>query len=147
VVLDAQALSEEAQRYIGSATTDGMGLVLALADGPRAMHLEPHLEALLEGRKVALPSLAERAEDLRALALHKLSRIGTRLRGKAFGISLQAQALLNEHDWPGNDAELDAVLLRAALATTGDVVDAAVLLQVIGRVESLSESGPQRAAH
>jgi hypothetical protein len=147
VVLDAQALSEEAQRYIGSAMTDGMGLVLALADGPRAMHLEAHLEALLEGRKVALPSLAERAEDLRALALHKLSRIGTRLRGKAFGISLQAQALLNEHDWPGNDAELDAVLLRAALATSGDVVDAAALLQVIGRVESLSESGPQRAAH
>ena len=79
-----------------------------------------------------MPALAERAEDLRALALHKLSRIGLRLRGEPYGITLQAQELLNEYGWPGNDAELDAVLLRAALAAGGDAITAEELAAVIG---------------
>ena len=35
---------------------------------------------------------------------------------------VQALAMLLEYDWPGNDAELAATLLRAALVTEGEVI-------------------------
>jgi len=144
VVLDAQALPVETQRYLGTALRPDTGLVVvhaALDSGDS--RLDEHLAAVLEDRRVVLPALAERAEDLRALALHKLSRIGLRLRGEPYGITLQAQELLNEYGWPGNDAELDAVLLRAALAAGGDAITAEELAAVIGGDE-LARSGPQR---
>jgi transcriptional regulator of acetoin/glycerol metabolism len=81
---------------------------------------------------------------LRALALHELTRIGLRLRGEGYGLSLEGQAMLNEHDWPGNDAELSAVLLRAALATDGNVVSGDTLRRMLGDEPAVS-SGPQRA--
>jgi DNA-binding NtrC family response regulator len=76
----------------------------------------------LGDRAVALPALSARGEDLRALALEHLSRIGTRLRGRPFGLDLRALSAILEYPWPGNDAELGAVLLRAALAAEGDVL-------------------------
>ena len=75
------------------------------------------------------------------MALHKLSRFGLRLRGEPMGLSMSAQALLNEHTWPGNEAELDAVLLRAALATAGAVVDREQLEQAMGALDE----GPGRS--
>jgi DNA-binding NtrC family response regulator len=80
---------------------------------------------------------------LRALALHKLSRIGLRLRGRPIGLSLRAQQVLNEHDWPGNDVELDAALLCAALETTGEVVGERALTAAIGAAP-FADSGPIR---
>lgn len=131
VLLDAQVLPGEVQRFVANALPDATGLVVAVPATPddllAAGRLEPHLAERLRGRVLALPPLLDRAEDLRALALYKLSRIGLRLRAEPLGLSMQAQALLNEHSWPGNDAELDAVLLRAALAATGPVVEAAEL--------------------
>ena len=149
VVLDAQALPVESQRYLGNTPlSDTLLVVVVTAEegGHLAKgRLEEHLAARLGERLLALPALLDRAEDLRALALHHLSRIGLRLRGQPMGIRIEAQQLLNEHGWPGNDAELAAVLLRAALATDADAVDADTLAEVLGDPD-LRRSGPQRRA-
>ncbi len=132
VLIDPTALPGETQRYLAAARASDCGLVLVHQSSASPGALGEHLAALVQDRLIVLPTLAERAEDLRALALHKLSRIGLRLRGRPYGISLEAQARLFEHDWPGNDAELEAVLLRAALATSGDVVGPEALSDAIG---------------
>jgi hypothetical protein len=96
-----------------------------------AGRLSERLADQLGDRAVALPDLASRAEDLRALSLDYLVRIGMRIRGRPLGLDLPGLALLGEHLWPGNDAELYAVLLRAALVAEGDVIGAREL-QAIG---------------
>jgi len=69
--------------------------------------------------EIALPRLAERAEDLRAMALDVLARRCLELGKEPLGIDDGALAALLEHDWPGNELELSAVLARAAAASGG----------------------------
>jgi hypothetical protein len=85
----------------------------------------------LGDRAVPLPSLAARSEDLRAIALDHLARLGIRLRGTPLGIDDAALAMLLEYRWPGNDLELQAVMLRAAQTCQGPRVTSADL-RVIG---------------
>jgi DNA-binding NtrC family response regulator len=119
-----------------------VSLVVTLASSALDSDLDAHFLDHLSTREVALPKLADRAEDLRALALYELVRIGYGLRGKPMGLSLQAQELLNEHDWPGNDTELRATLLRAAHRSVGDVIETDELAAAMGAGE-LTKSGPQ----
>jgi hypothetical protein len=147
VLLDAHAMPAEVQRYVGSHLPPDTS-VIAVLPAPAIVlvengQIDPHLADILGDRTVALPSLAERAEDLRALSLQMLTRIGMRMRGRPYGLTLQAQELLNEHDWPGNDAELEAVLLRAATQFDGDAIGAEHLARVIGD-PTLAQSGRQR---
>lgn len=143
VIVDPHALPVETQRYVGTQLPADTGLIVVLPALESSLaSLDPHFVEHLGDRTLTLPTLAERAEDLRALSLFKLSRMGARIRGRPYGLSLHAQALLNEHAWPGNEDELDAVLLCAALATgDGDVVSADTLARVIGDA-LLDQSGP-----
>ncbi|WP_437593193.1 hypothetical protein [Sorangium sp. So ce1000] len=126
LVLDAQALPAEVQSYLGAALPGDVGLVVAVPQTIDALaatgQLSERLADRLGDRAVALPSLSSRAEDLRALALDHLARIGVRLRGRPFGLDLRALQAVLDHPWPGNDAEMGAVLLRAALVAKGDVI-------------------------
>jgi hypothetical protein len=81
----------------------------------------PALGRLLTA-ELALPPLAERAEDLRALVLDVLSRTSLRLGREPLGIEPSALRLFIEHPFPGNDLELEAVLLRAARVARGPAV-------------------------
>lgn len=154
VVLNTQLLAADTQRYVGMRLPADTGLVVSLpgSASPEAAleALDEHLLDRVGGRVVPLPCLADRAEDLRALALYCLAGIGQRARGKAYGLSLGGQQLLNEYGWPGNEAEFEAVLLRATLVSDGDVVQADVLADMIGEApHSQSDkrpSGPQRRA-
>ena len=83
-------------------------------------------DRLAEG-KVALPALAERSEDLRALILDGLARHSLRLGREPLGVDTLALRLLVEHTWPANEVELEAVLARAALAAEGAAVSVADL--------------------
>ncbi len=65
---------------------------------------------------MVLPTLVERPEDLRALSLEALARAGLEKDGRPLGLDTSALRLLSDHDWPGNDRELEDVLSRAALA-------------------------------
>jgi DNA-binding NtrC family response regulator len=126
VILDPQALPSAVQTYIGAALADDAGIIVAVPATIDSLvaagRIEERLADRLGDRAVALPTLSSRGEDLRPLALDHLVRIGSRLRGSPFGLDLRALAVLGEHTWPGNDVELESVLLRAALLTDGDVI-------------------------
>jgi transcriptional regulator with AAA-type ATPase domain len=133
-IIDAHALPAELQSYIGAAlleaaqaeAREGTGIVVSVPATVDALvaagQMSEHFADRLGDRAVALPTLAARAEDLRALAIEHLGRIGVRLQSRPLGLNDRALVALLEHTWPGNDAELSATLLRAALVTEGDVI-------------------------
>ncbi len=90
---------------------------------------------------VRIPPLVERIEDLRALALERLSRLGLSLRGEPLGLAEEALAVLVEHDWPGDEAELATVLLVAATRGKGPRLSRADV------AASLAAAGQPRSEH
>jgi len=159
-ILDAHALPAEVQSYVGAALDEDTGMIVSVAATIDALvasgRMSERLADRLGDRAVALPTLASRAEDLRALALEHLGRIGVRLREQPLGLDPRALLALLEHTWPGNDAELYATLLRAALLTEGDVIGVRELEQIgfplpqVGEERRISgmipAARPQRAA-
>ena len=75
---------------------------------------------------VTTPSLADRAEDLLAIAEHLLREINER-NGTAKVLTEAARQVITEHRWTGNVRELKNVLHRAALES-----DASTLLDIRG---------------
>jgi DNA-binding transcriptional regulator YdaS (Cro superfamily) len=126
VVIDAHALPPDVQSYLGAALPDDVGIVVSLPATVDALaasgRLNERLADRLGDRTVALPTLESRAEDLRALSLEHLARIGIRLGKQPLGLAPRALEALLEHTWPGNDAELHATLLRASLVAEGEVL-------------------------
>jgi Nif-specific regulatory protein len=72
---------------------------------------------------IRLPSLRERPQDIRALALHFLSRAN---QDNQRNVSLAPDALteLEQHPWPGNIRELGNVIERLVLLTDSAMVHA-----------------------
>jgi len=62
-----------------------------------------------------LPSLAERKEDIAALASHFLRKYSTENNKSITGITKEALRMLETYDWPGNVRELENVIERATL--------------------------------
>ena len=73
---------------------------------------------------IRLPSLAERREDIRPLALHLLSRVN-QANQRNVNLSPAAFEALEAHDWPGNIRELSNVVERLVLMTDASLVDRA----------------------
>lgn len=67
---------------------------------------------------IAIPPLAERPEDVEALALHFVRTYPARSKR----LSADAMEALRAHRWPGNVRELRNVLVRALLTTDHDVI-------------------------
>ena len=145
IIVDVAALSAEAQGILAAALSRrtnetaasnvapaGLIAVLRqpLAELVEAGRLVKSLASLLADSEVKLPALAERGEDLRALVLDGLSALGMRLRGEPMGVDPAALALLVDHTFPGNDAELRDLLSRAAQEANGPTVTAADLAAV-----------------
>src|SRR6185312_16373379 len=126
VIIDAHALPADVQSYLGAAFPDDGGIIVSLPATVDTLaasgRMSERLADRLGDRAVALPTLASRAEDLRALAIEQLARISVRLGSRPLGLAPKALEALLEHTWPGNDAELYAALLRAALVTEGEVI-------------------------
>lgn len=120
VLLDAQSLPPLVQNRIASAHLEELLLVVTLPGTVDSLAgggaLSEPLADRLGDRSVALPTLANRGEDISLLVLEALTRIGLRLRQTPFGIEPHALSALVEYEFPGNDAELEGILLRAALA-------------------------------
>ncbi len=134
VVIDAHALPADVQSYLGAALGDDAGIIVSLPATVDTLaasgRLSERLADRLGDRTVALPTLESRSEDLRALSLEHLARIGVRLGREPLGLSPRALEALLEHTWPGNDAELYATLLRAALVTDGEVLGVKELARI-----------------
>lgn len=126
VLVDAHALPPEVQSYIAAALPEGTGIIVSVPATIDALvaagQMHERLADRLGDRAVALPTLASRSEDLRALAIEQLARIAVRLGRKPLGLAPKALVALLEHEFPGNDAELHAILLKAALVAEGDVI-------------------------
>jgi DNA-binding NtrC family response regulator len=79
--------------------------------------------------KIALPTLAERRDDIPLLADRFVERFNHQ-KGRAIkGLSREALAALMIHDWPGNVRELENAIEHAFILCRGDFI----------RVEDLPE--------
>jgi transcriptional regulator of acetoin/glycerol metabolism len=135
VVLDVDAMPLEVQELVlatlnaRTRTEDSAlppaGLIVTTHASPATLTtlgtIAPALRRLLE-REIALPALAERGEDLRALVLDGLARVSLRVGREPLGVDASALRLLVDHTWPGNELELEGVLLRAARVARGALV-------------------------
>jgi hypothetical protein len=134
LVLGASALPREVQEHLvhflltrtRSEPASGVvpaGLIFGLprpaAQLVEAGRLHEALGRALNGRELALPRLADRAEDLRALVLEGLSRFGIATSGEPLGIEPAAMATLTEHEFPGNELELFGLIARTASTARG----------------------------
>lgn len=77
--------------------------------------LDPILKMFDGGRRILLPPLRERLEDIPAL-LDRFLAMSNREHGKSLrGFTDECRALLGGHSWPGNVAELRATVERLVL--------------------------------
>ena len=106
--------------------------------------ISPVLARWLRGRVMQVPTVTERAEDLRALLLDAATRWGLRSRGTPIGADASALRQLIEHPWPGNELEIDAVLLRAVSACDATAVSSGDLER--SGFTPLDATDPPRAA-
>jgi hypothetical protein len=82
-----------------------------MASGDLAPALAARFGAAVD-TPVVLPRLADRPEDLRAVVADRLAREGLRAGGKPVGIDDGAFAILIEHPFSGDDAELSWLVQR-----------------------------------
>ena len=81
---------------------------------------------------IRLPSLAERREDIRPLALHFLNRIN-QANQRNVHLSPAALDALEAHAWPGNIRELANVIERLVLLTDSTAVSAGEVQRFLPR--------------
>lgn len=147
VLLDPQALGpdqlerlvqviavHQAKAETGMNQSQPAGLILAWHQSG-VPHEQPiayqRLLALFpEQSRLVVPTLSERAEDIRALVYERAARFGAILHGRPLGVDISALATLLEYDWPLNDLELDATLYALAMATRGEVITLETLERV-----------------
>ena len=79
---------------------------------------------------IRLPSLRERPQDIRALALHFLNRVNQHNQ-RNVSLSPDALAELEQHPWPGNIRELGNVIERLVLLTDSVMVSSKELLRYL----------------
>lgn len=71
---------------------------------------------------MTLPPLRERREDIPLLAKHFVEKFAKQ-QGKMIGtIPNEVMAALENHDWPGNFRELQNIIERSVIMTTGSVL-------------------------
>ncbi|MFA5929160.1 MAG: sigma 54-interacting transcriptional regulator, partial [Candidatus Margulisiibacteriota bacterium] len=71
---------------------------------------------------IRIPSLSERKEDLVILIQALIEKYSRKYAQKIEGVSLEALKILLNYRWPGNSAELDAVIENMVLLSKGDPV-------------------------
>jgi len=76
---------------------------------------------------IQIPSLEERFEDLTLFAENFLRKANTSLNKNVGGFSDEVWEAFQQYRWPGNLRELQNVIKRAVLLTTGDKVQVAAL--------------------
>jgi two-component system response regulator GlrR len=79
---------------------------------------------------LALPSLAERREDIPLLAEHFLARLAQRYGRRHLALSPEAMRILISAPWPGNIRQLLNVIEQAVALASTDVIPASLVRQV-----------------
>jgi len=119
-------------------------LICALSKSPEALvsegRLDPRLPLLFHGRRIVLPPLQERLEDVPLLANYMLRGFRATLGSRATGLDHSAYRVLMSHNWPGNVRELCATLEHAVRSTTEVVLTARHI--VLTRDDAAATSHP-----
>jgi DNA-binding NtrC family response regulator len=97
-----------------------IGTRLQLDSPEAAARLSPKLRRWC-GPPIQLPSLAERADDLEALAMYFFGR--TPSPRPFCGISAEAIQCMRAYSWPGNGSELEAVIAEALDRARGPMLE------------------------
>jgi transcriptional regulator with GAF, ATPase, and Fis domain len=71
---------------------------------------------------IHVPPLRERTEDIAPLAAETIERVSRRLGRKFDAIGAATLAALQQYRWPGNARELENVLERAAVLSSGSML-------------------------
>jgi DNA-binding NtrC family response regulator len=79
---------------------------------------------------VRLPALRERMDDLPALVQHFIAQLNLRFGKRVAGLTPEAMALLESHDWPGNIRELENTIQRAMVLTAGPMIGREALMEL-----------------
>ena len=106
------------------------------------------LLALLEGRQLRVPSLAERSDDIPELALFFVRQHARRIGAVVETIGADSLKRLRKYRWPGNLGELQSLVERAVTSAREPVLeidasqlDAGVPLGLYRLMERLGEGG------
>jgi formate hydrogenlyase transcriptional activator len=75
---------------------------------------------------VELPPLRERAEDIPLLVRHFAEEFSRRMGKRVEAISSQTMSALREYQWPGNIRELQNVIERSVILSSGPILNVAV---------------------
>jgi eukaryotic-like serine/threonine-protein kinase len=99
--------------------------VIAYSSNPlaAASGFHPRLLAVLERRQLRVPPLAERAEDVPAIALFFLRQHAHRIGAVVETISERSMNRLRKYRWPGDVGELQNVIERAVTSARGPVLE------------------------
>ncbi|PIP38598.1 MAG: hypothetical protein COX19_11755 [Desulfobacterales bacterium CG23_combo_of_CG06-09_8_20_14_all_51_8] len=81
-----------------------------------------------------IPSLAERAEDIPLLAVHFLAKYSRKYHRESLMLDPETEASLKKYHWPGNIRELENVIERAVLLSSGNYLE--IDLAVAGKAQS-----------
>ena len=141
-------LKERRFRRAGGGTGGGAGR----AAGARiVMATTRHLAAMVEDGEfrrdlfyrvnvftIHLPPLAARRQDIAPLARHFVERFARETDRDLRGLSPAAERMLVAHAWPGNVAELENVVERAAVLEVSDRVQAESL-----ELDAVPDRGPE----
>ena len=71
---------------------------------------------------ITLPSLRQRRDDIPLLTSHFIERAAKRMGRKIDSITKCVMQQLIQHNWPGNIRELEHLIERSILLTTGDTI-------------------------
>jgi len=71
---------------------------------------------------IHLPALRERTEDIPALVSFFIHRLERELDRRVATVPQSVMTTLQQHNWPGNIRELENVIERAMIRTTGDTL-------------------------
>jgi two-component system response regulator PilR (NtrC family) len=82
---------------------------------------------------IHLPPLRERREDIPVLVAHFIQKFTRDLGKDVRGVSPEAMAILERHQWPGNIRELENAIERAIVLGTGEMVGVDALPDTVRR--------------
>ena len=71
---------------------------------------------------IRVPPLRERREDIPLLVRHFVEQLGRRMNRKVESIPAETMTTLERYDWPGNIRELQNLIERALIVSTGPVL-------------------------